>query len=115
MFVASLSDLDSLDLEAAKALLIAQHQSYTATLSSRSTEVERLMLLVEKLQRMLFGTKSEKVLRQLEQLELQLEELQATNAIEEHAAAASVARPIATKPFRSSEMFVSAASRSASR
>jgi transposase len=100
MFAASLPDLDSLDLEAAKAMLIAQHQSYTATLSSRSTEVERLMLLVEKLQRMLFGRKSEKVLRQIEQLELQLEELQAANAIEEHAAAASVARPIATKPFR---------------
>jgi transposase len=100
MFAASLPDLDSLDLKAAKALLIAQHQSYTATLSSRSTEVERLMLLVEKLQRMLFGRKSEKVLRQIEQLELQLEELQATNAIEERAAAASVARPIAAKPFR---------------
>jgi transposase len=100
MFAASLPDLDSLDLETAKALLITQHQSYTATLSSRSTEVERLLLLVEKLQRMLFGAKSEKVLRQIEQLELQLEELQATNAIEEHAAAASVARPIAARPFR---------------
>jgi transposase len=76
MFAASLPDLDSLDLEAAKALLIAQHESYTATLSSRSTEIEHLVLLVEKLQRMLFGTKSEKVLRQIEQLELQLEELQ---------------------------------------
>src|ERR1700684_1658849 len=100
MFAASLLDLDSLDLEAAKALLIAQHESYTATLSSRSTEIERLVLLVEKLQRMLFGTKSEKVLRQIEQLELQLEELQAANAIEEHAAAASVARPVAARPFR---------------
>jgi hypothetical protein len=99
MFAASLPDLDSLDLEAAKALLIAQHESYTATLSSRSTEIERLVLLVENLQRMLFGTKSEKVLRQIEQLELQLEELQADNAIEERAAVASAARPMA-KPFR---------------
>src|SRR5271154_2378382 len=96
MFAASLPDLDSLDLEAAKALLIAQHSSYTATLIARSTEIERLVLLVEKLQHMLFGTKSEKVLRQIEQLELQLEELQATNAIEERAAAASAsaARPL---------------------
>lgn len=100
MFAASLPDLDSLDLEAAKALLIAQHESYTATLSSRSTEIERLVLLVEKLQRMLFGTKSEKVLRQIEQLELQLEELQVANAIEERAAAASADRPVAAKPFR---------------
>jgi hypothetical protein len=55
MIAESLPDLDSLDLEAAKALLVA-----------RSTEIERLMLLVEKLQRMLFGPKSEKVLRQIE-------------------------------------------------
>jgi transposase len=100
MFAASLPDLDSLDLEAAKALLLAQHESYTATLSSRSTEIEHLVLLVEKLQRMLFGTKSEKVLRQIEQLELQLEELQTANAIEERAAVASAARPMAAKPFR---------------
>jgi len=32
---------------------------------------------------MLFGTKSEKVLRQIEQLEFQLEDLQAASAIEE--------------------------------
>jgi hypothetical protein len=73
MFAAALPDLDSLDLEAAKALLIAQHKRYTATLTSRASEIERLVLLVEKLQRMLFGAKSEKVLRQIEQLEFQLE------------------------------------------
>src|SRR5271154_3591851 len=100
MFAASLPDLDSLDLEAAKALLIAQHSSYTATLSSRSTEIERLVLLVEKLQRMLFGSKSEKVLRQIEQLELQLEELQAAAAIEETQAVAAPERPVAARPFR---------------
>jgi transposase len=58
------------------------------------------MLLVEKLQRMLFGPKSDKVLRQIEQLELQLEELQAANAIEERTAAVSATQPIAAKPFR---------------
>src|ERR1700709_1170322 len=100
MFAAPLPDLGSLDLEAAKALLIAQHESYTATLSSRSTEIEHLVLLVEKLQRMLFGTKSEKVLRQIEQLELQLEELQATSAIEERNAASAGERPIAPGPLR---------------
>jgi hypothetical protein len=61
-------DLDSLDLEAAKALLIAHPESYTATLSSRSNKIERLMTLVEKLQCMLFGAKSEKVLSRIEQL-----------------------------------------------
>ena len=37
-------------------------------------EIERLTLLLEKLKRMLFGRKSEKLLRQIEQLELELEE-----------------------------------------
>jgi len=76
MVAVPLPDLDALDLQAAKALLIEQHQRYTATLTSRTSEIERLVLLVEKLQRMLFGAKSEKVLRQIDQLELQLEELQ---------------------------------------
>ena len=38
-------------------------------------EIERLTLLLAKLQRMLFGQKSEKLARQIEQLELELEEL----------------------------------------
>jgi transposase len=80
-----LPDLNALDPDALKALLIAQHEKYTATLTSRSSEIERLTLLVEKLQRMLFGSKSEKVLRQIEQLELQLEELQTASALEEDA------------------------------
>src|ERR1700731_1056920 len=100
MFAAALPDLDSLDLEAAKALLIAQHKRYTATLTSRASEIERLVLLVEKLQRMLFGAKSEKALRQIEQLEFQLEDLQAASAIEEAQAVAPAERPRSAKPFR---------------
>jgi transposase len=103
----SLPDLDALDGAALKAMIVAQHdhfrtqhEAYAATLSSRTSEIERLVLLVEKLQRMLFGTKSEKVLRQIEQLELQLEELQATSAIEEIAAISPLDRPVAAKPFR---------------
>jgi transposase len=100
MAVAPLPDLDALDLQAAKALLIDQHQRYTSTLTSRASEIERLMLLVEKLQRMLFGAKSEKVLRQIDQLELQLEELQAANAIEESKAATVAERPAPARHFR---------------
>jgi transposase len=96
MSVASLPDLDALDLEALKALVIAQHEK----LSSRSGEIERLKLLVEKLKHMLFGKKSEKVLRQIEQLELQLEELEAAEAIEEAQAVSVGQRPAAAKPFR---------------
>jgi transposase len=100
MVAAALPDLDSLDLEAMKALLIAQHERYTATLTSRASEIERLVLLVEKLQRMLFGAKSEKVLRQIEQLQFQLEDLQIGSAIEELQPVAPAERPVAAKPFR---------------
>jgi transposase len=100
MIAGSLPDLEQLDLEAAKALLIAQHETYAAALSSRTGEIERLKLLVEKLQRMLFGTKSEKVLRQIEQLELELEDLETSSAAEEHATSTRASRPVPAKPFR---------------
>jgi transposase len=115
MFTAlSLPDLDALDHAALKALLLSQQQKhleqqnfyraerekYVATLSSRTGEIERLVLLVEKLQRMLFGTRSEKVLRQIEQLELQLEELHAASAVEELQAVTPAERPAAAKHFR---------------
>ncbi len=103
----SLPDLYALDPAALKAMILAQqdhhkaqHETYTATLSSRATEIDRLKLLVDKLQRMFFGAKSEKVLRQIEQLELQLEELGAAEAIEEKRASPPVERPVAAKPFR---------------
>jgi transposase len=96
----SLPDLDALDPAALKAMLIDRHERYAATLSSHTSEIDRLVLLVEKLQRMLLGAKSEKVLRQIDQLELQLEELQAANAIEELQAVAPSERPVPAKPFR---------------
>src|ERR1700712_1914266 len=94
----SLPDLDTLDPAALKALLLAHHERFFTTLRSRTSEIERLVLLVEKLQRMLFGAKSEKVLRQIGQLELQLEELQAVSAIEEIKATAAADRPASAKP-----------------
>ncbi len=96
MVAATLPDLDSLDFEAMKALVRAQQDR----LNSRAGEIERLTLLVEKLQRMLFGNRSEKVLRQIEQLELQLEELHAASAVEELQAVAPAERPVAARPFR---------------
>jgi transposase len=100
MLAASLPDLDSLDLEAMKALVIAQHERYTRTLSSRTTEIDRLTLLVAKLKHMLFGRKSEKVLHQIEQLEFQIEDLVVTSAAEEVHAVAPQERPAPAKPFR---------------
>ena len=49
------------------------------TLSDRALETEHLKLWIAKLQRMQFGRKLEKIDRQIEQLELRLEDLQAAD------------------------------------
>ncbi len=88
MVSAPLPDLNSLDLEALRALVRAQHveierqqelheqahsnyaEQYSAhveTLSAQRLEIERLQLLIAKLRRMVFGTKSEKIKVQLDQ------------------------------------------------
>jgi transposase len=105
---AQLPDLDGLDREALKALLIkhqeellslaashenelrsleAELESHRQTLSqqdeelrSSSDQIEHLKLVIEKLRRRVFGVKSEKVVIQLEQLELHLEELETSQA-----------------------------------
>ena len=103
----SLPDLDALDPAALKAMILAQqdrfkaqHERDVAALSSRTTEIERLKLLVEKLKHMLFGRKSEKVLRQIEQLELQIEDLEVATVVEEIQVVAPVERLAPAKPFR---------------
>ena len=73
MSVVALPDLNVLPAEALRALILAQHQQ----LLSRESEIAHLKLLITKLQRMQFGRKSEKLQRQIQQLELRLEELQA--------------------------------------
>jgi len=82
MSAALIAALDDLDLEAMKALITAQHEQ----LSSRASEIAHLKLLLDKLQRMLFGAKSEKLVRQVAQLELQLEELETSRGEEEGSA-----------------------------
>src|SRR5216683_3377446 len=80
---AALPDLDTLNHEALKALIVAQHTqilSKDEQLASRDEEIERLKLLIAKLRRMEFGRKSEKLDRQIEQLELRLDELEASRA-----------------------------------
>jgi transposase len=79
MLAASTADLDDFDLEAMKALIRTQQEQ----LSLRANEIAHLKLLLDKLQRMLFGAKSEKLVRQVAQLELQLEELEASRSEEE--------------------------------
>src|SRR5580700_4197810 len=67
-----LLDLDSLDVETLKALVLA-----------KQTEIENLSLLVLKLKRMHFGQRSEKMSADIEQLELRLEDLEANQAAAE--------------------------------
>ncbi len=70
----TLPDLDALNHNELKALIFSQREQ----LASRDTEIEHLKLLIAKLRRVQFGRKSEKLDRQIEQLELRLDELQAT-------------------------------------
>ena len=73
---ASVVDLSRLDREALEALVVAQQER----LLSRNSEIEHLKLIIAKLRRMMFGTKSEKIAREVEQLELKLEELETGEA-----------------------------------
>lgn len=67
---ASLLEFEGLDVDALKALLISERSSHAAEIkrqrNSHTGEIERLRLLIEKLRRMLFGTKSEKMLQQID-------------------------------------------------
>jgi transposase len=76
MPVAPLPDLDTLDRAALRDMVIRQH----AQISSRDAEVDRLRLIIARLRRLQFGRKSEKIHREIEQLELQLEDLETSNA-----------------------------------
>src|SRR5271168_2738223 len=105
MATTMLPDLNLLPAEALKALVRAQHEQ----LLWRESEIEHLKLLIAKLQRMQFGRKSEKLARQIEQLELRLEDLQskpAESASQPESKSAATASPLlininaAAKPVR---------------
>ena len=86
-----LPDLDTLDAAALKALIISQHEQ----LSSDAAEIERLRLLIVRLQRLQFGRKSEKLERQIEQLQLQLEDLEEGAAKKRQQATSTLPPPAA--------------------
>jgi transposase len=64
------------DVVALKALVLEQR----AQLATRVAEIEQLKLLIAKLRRMQFGRSSERLDRQIEQMELRLEESQTAQA-----------------------------------
>src|ERR1700730_2677440 len=91
---ASVVDLSRLDREALEALVVAQQEK----LLNRNSEIEHLKLIIAKLRRMMFGTKSEKITREIEQLELKLEELEVHKA--ERAEAGPGSEPASKRPSR---------------
>jgi transposase len=64
------TDLQSLDPDALRALILSQYQQ----LNAQNVEIENLKLLVAKLRREQFGSKSEKLDSHLRQMELELED-----------------------------------------
>ena len=102
-------DLSTLDRVVLESLIAAQQQEMLAKdealaaqqekLLSRDNEIEHLKLVIAKLRRMIFGTKSEKVSREIEQLELKLEELETQQAERVTASPQTSAQPKA-KPIR---------------
>jgi transposase len=69
MAAATAPDLSAFDIDALRAMVLEQH-----------AVIERLQTMIAHLRRMQFGRKSEKIDRQVEQLELELEELETAKA-----------------------------------
>jgi transposase len=104
-----MTDAASYELEALRAELeaaraeAAQAQARVASMAAKSSsddaQIAHLKLEIEKLRRVLFGQRSERKSRLLDQLELQLEELEAAASEDAARAAAAAAKTTAVKAF----------------
>lgn len=77
------AEIENLDVQTLQALLLAERArtlELEKKLDSRDAHIERLERMLAKLRRMTFGRSSEKLHRQIEQLEFELEEVQADRA-----------------------------------
>ena len=100
---AALPDLEALNPRELKALIVDQHKQilmHQEQLLSRDAEIEHLKLLLAKLRRMQFGRSSEKVNRQIEQLELRLGELEQSRALETESPQGVAEETVAARPAR---------------
>lgn len=98
------------DLSAAHAMILAERAARLeaeaaavnaqADLSSTEALITYYRLEIEKLRRQLYGTRSERKARLLEQMELQLEELEATATEDELAAETAVTRTETVRSFQ---------------
>jgi transposase len=105
-----LPNLEALNPSELKALIVEQYKQLTTQeerilsqgeqLVSRNAEIEHLKLLLAKLRRMYFGRSSEKVHRQIEQLELRLGELEQSRALEAESPKPSAAETAVARPAR---------------
>jgi transposase len=77
----------------------AELQAAKLAIQLRTLEIEKLKFQIAKLRRMQFGRSSERVTRQIEQLELRLEELETGDA-EEISQAAAAERPLPIRQRR---------------
>lgn len=78
--------LETLDAEALREIVRAQESKLDAQqskLDAQGSEIDNLKLLVQKLKQMYFGQKSERLERDIHQLELRLEDLEASRATTE--------------------------------
>jgi hypothetical protein len=78
----------------------AEAANARADLSSTEALISHCRLEIEKLRRQLYGTRSERTARLLEQMELQLEELEATATEDELAAEQPATRSSTVQSFR---------------
>jgi transposase len=94
------------DLVAAHAMILAERsarleaEAVAANAKAEVALIAYYKLEIEKLRRQLYGARSERKARLLEQMELQLEELEATATEDELAAEQAAARTQTVKPFQ---------------
>jgi transposase len=84
------------ELAAKDALIAARDEK----LSSRDQQIEHLKLLLEKMRRDAYGAKSEKLDRNVDQLEFKLEELESDQAADEVVEQLASDKPVKNKPAR---------------
>ena len=87
-------------LQAERDVAVADAANARAELSDNEALIAHLELRIEKLKRELYGQRSERTARLIEQLELELEELVTTASEDELAAQAAAARTQNVRPFK---------------
>jgi transposase len=94
-----LAQMQASDLQAAAAHAQAEAANARAKLSDTAALIAHLELRIEKLKRELYGQRSERTARLVEQLELELEDLVAAATEDELAAQAAAAATSQVRPF----------------